>query len=64
MSEIKVKNEVIDMIKSLPEDVSIEDILEELYFKIKIDKRLDESERSDGISHQEAGKKLSKWLLK
>ena len=52
------------MIKNLPEDVSIEDIMEELYFKTKIDNRLKESEKNDGISREEAGKRLSKWLIK
>jgi len=64
MHDIKVKTEVINMINNMPEDVSLEDIIEELYFRIKIDKRLKDSEIENEISHETAGRKLSKWLMK
>ncbi len=40
-----IKQQVIQMIQSLPEDVTVDDIVAELYFKLQVDaglKELDE----------------------
>ncbi|MFH0814269.1 MAG: hypothetical protein V2A69_15750 [Pseudomonadota bacterium] len=48
-----VKEEVIQMIKSLPDEVTIDDIMAELYFKIQVDAGLRELDEGKGISHEE-----------
>lgn len=60
----KVKDKVIQMIKSLPEDVSIDDIIAELYFKLQIDAGLKELDEGKGIPHEKIEKRMSKWLIK
>lgn len=57
-----VKEEVIQMIKSLPDEVTIDDIMAELYFKIQVDAGLRELDEGKGISHEEVEKRMSKWL--
>lgn len=57
-----VKEEVIQMIKSLPDEVTIDDIMAELYFKIQFDAGLRELDEGKGISHEEVEKRMSKWL--
>ena len=47
-----VKEEVIQMIKSLPDEVTIDDIMAELYFKIQVDAGLRELDEGKGISHE------------
>lgn len=57
-----VKEQVIQMIQSLPEGVSVDDIMAELYFKLQVDAGLKELDEGKGISHEEVEKRMSKWL--
>jgi predicted transcriptional regulator len=59
-----VKQEVIKMIQSLPDEVTIDDIMAELYFKLQVDAGLKELDEGKGIPHQEVEKRMSKWLLR
>ncbi len=58
----KIKEQVIQMIKKLPDRVSVDDILTELYFKLQVDKGLKELDEGKGIPHKEAHKRMAKWL--
>ncbi len=57
-----VKEQVIQMIKALPEDVTLDDVMAELYFKLKVDAGLKELDEGKGIPHEEVEKRMSKWL--
>lgn len=57
-----VKNDVISMIQEMPEDVEVEDIMAELYFKQKVDTGLKELDEGKGIPHSEVKGRLNKWL--
>ena len=59
-----VKEQVIHMINSLPEESSVDDIMAELYFKLQVDAGLKELDEGKGIPHDEVKKRLSKWLTK
>jgi len=59
-----IKQEVMHMIQSLPEDISIDDIMAELYFKLQVDAGLKELDEGKGIPHSEVEKRMSKWLKK
>ena len=58
----KVKEKVIQMIRSLPDNVSVDDIMAELYFKLQVDAGLRELDQGKGISHEDVEKRMSKWL--
>ena len=60
----KLKQQVIRMIRKLPDKVSVDDILAELYFRLQVDRGLSELDRGAGIPHKEATKRFSKWLKK
>ena len=60
----RVKEQVIQMIQNLPGDVSVEDIMAELYFRLQVDAGLKELDEGKGISHEEVEKRMSKWLNK
>lgn len=60
----KLKQQVIKMIKKLPENVSVDDIIGELYFRLQVDKGLAELDRGEGIPHKQVVKRFSKWLRK
>jgi len=52
------------MIQSLPDEVTVDEVMEELYFKLKVDKGLRELDEGKGIPHEEVEKRLSPWLTK
>jgi phosphotransacetylase len=57
-----VKENVIAMIQQMPDDVSIADIMAELYIRQKVDKGLAELDEGKGISHEEVKERMKKWL--
>ena len=61
---VGVKEQVIDLVKSLPDEVTVDDIMRELYFKIQVDKGLKELDEGKGIPHEEVERRLSRWLSK
>jgi predicted transcriptional regulator len=59
-----VKEQVIQMIQTLPDDITLEDVMEELYFKLQVDAGMKELNEGKGISHEEVEKRMSRWLTK
>lgn len=53
-----VKEKVIRMIEELPEDITMSDIMAELYFQQNVDEGLNELDEGKGISHEEAKKRF------
>ena len=58
----KIKEQVIQMIQALPDEVSIDDIMAELYFRLQVDIGLKELDEGKGIPHEEVEKRMAKWL--
>jgi predicted transcriptional regulator len=61
---VGVKEQVIDLVRNLPDEVTVDDIMRELYFKIQVDKGLKELYEGKGIPHEEVERRLSRWLSK
>ncbi len=59
---VKIKEQVIQMIRALPDEVSIDDIMAELYFRLQVDAGLKELDEGKGIPHEEVEKRMAKWL--
>jgi predicted transcriptional regulator len=59
-----VKEQVIQMIQTLPDNITLEDVMEELYFKLQVDAGTKELNEGKGISHEEVEKRMSRWLTK
>ncbi len=59
-----VKEQVIHMIQSLPENATLDDIMAELYFRLQVDAGLRELDEGKGIPHEEVQKRMSRWLTK
>lgn len=57
-----VKEQVIALVKAMPDDSTIEDVMEKLYFKLQVDAGLAELDRGDGIPHEEVEKRMAEWL--
>ena len=58
------KREVQDMLKRLPNDVSMEDIQYHIYVQQKIDRAMKDVKAGRLISHDEVVKRSAKWLSK
>ena len=56
------KTDVISYLDSLPEDTSIEEVMEKIYFLGKVQKGLQQKENGEVISHEDAVESLQKWM--
>jgi hypothetical protein len=52
METPQVKNEIVRIIQELPDDATVEDAIERLYFLAKVERGLEQSE-GETISHEE-----------
>lgn len=57
-----IKQQVIRIIEALPEEITVDDIMAELYFKQQVDAGLRELDEGKWIPHEEVEKRMSKWL--
>ncbi len=56
------KTNVIESLKVLPDNFTIDELLEHLVFVQKVEEGLKQSENGNTISSEEAKKRLDKWL--
>lgn len=56
------KQEVIKMIRQMPEEVTVADIMAELYFRQKVNSGLEELDEGKGIPHEQVKERIRKWL--
>ncbi len=59
-----IKEQVLKLVQSLPDDVTVDDVMEELYFKLQVDAGLKELDEGKGIPHEVVEQKMEKWLTK
>lgn len=57
-----IKKSVISMVKDMPENTTLEDIMESLYVKQKILKGQQQLESGQFYTHEEAKEILKEWL--
>jgi len=55
------KEEAIRMIEELPENITIDDIIAELHFKLQVDTGLKELDEGKSIPHEEVEERMKKW---
>ena len=60
----ELKQRVIRMIQALPDEVTLDEIMAELYFRLQVDAGLKELDEGQGIPHDEVTKRMSRWLSK
>lgn len=59
---ISTKQAALRMIRRMPDDASLEDIMYELYFRQRVDRGLRELDEGKTVSHEEVKRSLVKWL--
>jgi predicted transcriptional regulator len=50
------------MIRRLPDDVTVVNVMDELSFRRGIEEGLTQLDAGEGIEHEDAKKRLGKWL--
>lgn len=60
--DVSAKHVAMKIIEAMPDSVSLEDIMYELYFRQRIDRGLDELEQGRVVSHEEVKESLAGWL--
>jgi predicted transcriptional regulator len=58
MAESSVKERVIEAVRELPDDATVEDAMERLYVLAKIQKGLEQAEAGQTVSHEEAKRRI------
>jgi predicted transcriptional regulator len=56
------KEIVLETIRELPDNCSIDEIADRIEFLAAVQKGLDQLERGEGIPHEEIKKQLASWL--
>ena len=56
------KEKALHAVQSLPDDASLEDIMERLVFLSKVEKGLQQADAGQTVPHSEVKEKISKWL--
>ncbi len=56
------KRQILKAIEQLPDDASVEDALERLYLLYKIEKGVQQADRGELISQEEARQRMARWL--
>ncbi len=57
-----IKDQVVSMVRELPDSSTLDEIMEELYFKAQVDAGIRELDEGKGIPHQDIERRMSKWL--
>lgn len=60
--DISIKNTVIDMIRRMPDDASVTEIMAKLYVRQKIDVGLQQLDNGQSLSQEEVEQRLGRWL--
>ena len=56
------KEMVLETIRALPDDCSLDEIAQRIEFMAAVQKGLDQLDSGDGIPHEEIKKQLASWL--
>lgn len=58
MAEPKTRDRVLDAVRDLPDDATVEDAMEHLYFLAKVEEGLRQAEAGQTMSAEEARKRI------
>jgi predicted transcriptional regulator len=58
MGSGRLKQKIVETVEHLPDDATVEDAMERLYFLAKIERGLAESEAGDTIPHEDVRKRF------
>lgn len=57
-----IKEKMLNAVRELPDDASVEDAMEKLLVLAKIERGLAQADRGEILTHQEVKDRMAKWL--
>ncbi len=57
-----IKEQILNSIKKMPDDITFDELIDEIIFLNKVQKGIEQSEKNQTVSTDDAKKKLEKWL--
>jgi len=61
MSAENIKDQIISFIKSLPDNITLEDIMYQLYVREKIFRGIKDADEGKKVSNEQAKEIIEKW---
>jgi len=58
MSAPSAKQRALEAVRALPDDATLEDVMERLYFLAKVERGLEQADAGETIPHEEVKKRL------
>jgi predicted transcriptional regulator len=58
MGSTGLKQKIVETVEHLPEDATVEDAMERLYFLAKVERGLEQSESGETIPHEDVKKRF------
>ncbi|OGQ84685.1 MAG: hypothetical protein A3F90_12200 [Deltaproteobacteria bacterium RIFCSPLOWO2_12_FULL_60_19] len=59
---METKQQILKAIEQMPDDASVEDALERLYLLYKIERGLQQADRGELLTQEEARQRMARWL--
>lgn len=56
------KDRVLHVVQELPDDSSIEDVMERLLFLAKVERGIQQADAGKTVPHSQVREKMAKWL--
>lgn len=57
------KQEAVEMIQRMPDTATTADIMDALYFKVQVERGLEDEAKGRTISHEEMKERIAQWQL-
>ncbi len=62
MSSQSVKDQILKAIQDLPDDTTVESAMERLYVLYTIEQGIEQADRGQVVSQEEAKRRMEQWL--
>src|SRR5262249_28453457 len=59
---MSLKEQALRTIEKLPDDASLDELIDRLYLTYKVERGIAQAEAGEGSSHEDAHKRLAQWL--
>lgn len=58
MATSTLRDKILETVQGLPDDATVEDAMERLYFLAKVERGVEQADRDEGVSHDEIKKRF------
>lgn len=58
MATSTLRDKILETVQGLPDDATVEDAMERLYFLANVERGVEQADRDEGVSHDEIKKRF------